>query len=136
MESAERRSIMKKVSTAMIVLLMGILSVSCATTNGYNTQRGAVMGGVLGALAGQAIGRNTAGTLIGAAGGALAGAIVGNAAGQDEYNRRVQSRETPQTYAGPAHDAPPPGEWVTVPGGWSGGRWVPAHRAWVPINPN
>jgi hypothetical protein len=127
---------MKKVCLAMLVLLMGVLSVSCATPQGPNTQRGAVIGGVLGALAGQAIGRNTAGTLIGTAGGAVVGAIVGNAADQDEYDRRLQSRPAPQTYAGPAHDAPPPGEWVTVPGEWSGGRWVPAHRAWAPINPN
>ena len=29
----------------------------------------------------------------------------------------------------------PPGEWVTVPGQWVDGRWVPQHRVWVPPNP-
>ncbi len=29
----------------------------------------------------------------------------------------------------------PPGRWVEVPGQWVGGKWVPSHRVWVPINP-
>jgi SagB-type dehydrogenase family enzyme len=29
----------------------------------------------------------------------------------------------------------PPGEWVTVPGQWVEGKWVPAHRMWIPVNP-
>lgn len=29
----------------------------------------------------------------------------------------------------------PPGEWVMVPGQWVEGRWVPTHKAWVPVNP-
>jgi hypothetical protein len=29
----------------------------------------------------------------------------------------------------------PPGEWVTVPGQWVGGKWVPQHKAWAPSNP-
>jgi hypothetical protein len=126
---------MKKLSAAILVLVIGILTVSCAS-DGYNTQRGAVIGGVLGALTGQAIGRNTAGTMIGTAGGALLGAMIGNGVDQEEYGRRMQSGPPPRTYAGPPQDAPPPGEWITVPGRWSGGRWVPAHRVWAPVNPN
>lgn len=29
----------------------------------------------------------------------------------------------------------PPGKWVTVPGQWVDGKWVPSHRAWVAVNP-
>lgn len=29
----------------------------------------------------------------------------------------------------------PPGEWITVPGQWIDGKWVPSHKTWVPINP-
>jgi hypothetical protein len=32
-------------------------------------------------------------------------------------------------------DANPPGQWVTVPGQWIDGKWVPSHRAWVAVNP-
>ena len=29
----------------------------------------------------------------------------------------------------------PAGHWITVPGQWVGGQWVPAHKTWVPTNP-
>jgi hypothetical protein len=29
----------------------------------------------------------------------------------------------------------PPGEWVTVPGQWVNGKWIPSHNSWVPVNP-
>jgi hypothetical protein len=29
----------------------------------------------------------------------------------------------------------PPGEWVTVPGQWVNGQWVPSHKTWIPVNP-
>jgi hypothetical protein len=29
----------------------------------------------------------------------------------------------------------PPGQWVTVPGQWVDGKWIPSHRAWVAVNP-
>lgn len=32
-------------------------------------------------------------------------------------------------------DNNPPGEWVAVPGQWVDGKWVPAHKVWVPVNP-
>lgn len=125
---------MKKVLALLMVVAMGFLAVSCACT-GYNTQRGAAIGAGLGAIAGQAIGRNTEGTLIGMAAGALAGTIFGNAVDQHVANQRAERSR--QVYAAPANGTyeTPPGEWVTVPGRWSGGRWVPAHRVWVPVNP-
>ncbi|MCX5804897.1 MAG: hypothetical protein NT010_02345 [Proteobacteria bacterium] len=29
----------------------------------------------------------------------------------------------------------PPGQWVTVPGQWIDGKWIPSHKAWVAVNP-
>ena len=29
----------------------------------------------------------------------------------------------------------PPGEWITVPGQWVDGTWIPSHSTWVPVNP-
>jgi hypothetical protein len=127
---------MKKIFVIFLAVAMGFLTVSCAST-GYNTQKGAGIGAAVGAIAGQAIGRNTAGTLIGLAGGALAGAIAGNAVDQDVANERSYHRSR-GAYAAPAAPAAtdnPPGEWVQVPGQWVGGKWIPAHRAWVPVNP-
>lgn len=122
-----------------LVLLAGaivLMTYGCAT-EGYNTQKGAAIGAIGGALAGQAIGHNTAGTLIGAAGGALAGAIAGNAVDQSRSRPQATvSTPPPANYPPPQQSAEtPPGEWVTVPGQWQGGKWVPAHRVWVPVNP-
>ncbi|OPY68356.1 MAG: Glycine zipper 2TM domain protein [Syntrophorhabdaceae bacterium PtaU1.Bin034] len=122
-----------------LLVLAAFLTYSCATGEGYNTQKGAAIGAIGGALAGQAIGRNTAGTLIGAAVGALTGAVAGNAVDQHQTNRRLEQQQATGAagYASPAPtpaDAPP-GRWVEVPGQWVGGKWVPAHKAWVPINP-
>jgi hypothetical protein len=128
--------IMKRSFIAVVVLAVGLFTVSCAS-QGYNTQKGAAIGGAAGALIGQAIGHNTAGTLIGAASGMLLGAVIGNARDQDEWNARAAaSQATPRDYAAQS-SAPesPPGQWVTVPGQWSGGKWVPSHRVWVPVNP-
>ena len=129
---------MKKAVLAVLVLAMGFFTYSCAS-EGYNTQKGTAIGAAVGAIAGQAIGHNTAGTLIGAAGGALAGAVAGNAVDQNQTNKKIEAtRSAPQTvYAAPDSSVQeaPPGEWVMVPGQWVGGRWVPAHKQWVPINP-
>jgi hypothetical protein len=129
---------MRSLCLPALVLVMALTTVSCATQSGYNTQRGAALGAVGGALVGQAIGRNTSGTLIGAAVGTLVGAIAGNAVDQDQAFRReagaAKCMRTANASAA-ADDGPPPGEWVTVPGRWENGRWVPAHRAWVPVNP-
>jgi phage tail tape-measure protein len=125
---------MKGMLAVLLILSAAFMTFSCAS-EGYNTQKGAAIGAIGGALAGQAIGRNTAGTLIGAATGALVGAVAGNAVDQDRANQRAGS--APRAYAPPtqAPSEAPPGEWVSVPGQWQGGKWVPAHRAWVPINP-
>ena len=134
---------MREFRVVVIVLAIGFLSFSCAS-DGYNTQRGAAIGGAIGAIAGQAIGHNTAGTLIGLGAGALTGAIVGNAVDRDDmyrregyyYQRRPQVVAIPrEKYAQEGYPEPPPGRWVEVPGQWVGGRWVPAHKVWVPVNP-
>jgi hypothetical protein len=129
---------MKRGMVVALVLAVGLLSFSCADTGSFNTQKGAAIGAAGGALMGQIIGRSTAGTLIGLAGGALAGAIVGNAMDQDANNKRIESMErAPRpTYAAPAApEEAPPGQWVVIPGQWVGGKWVPSHKAWVPVNP-
>jgi len=121
----------------LVLLVLGVVfaTYGCAT-EGYNTQKGAAVGAIGGALAGQAIGHNTAGTLIGAASGALVGAVAGNAVDQTRYrNQAVVASPPPRAYNPPPASEGPPGEWVTVPGQWQGGKWVPAHRVWVPVNP-
>ena len=135
---------MKRAGLLVVLVAAGLFTVSCAGP-GYNTQKGAAIGSAAGALIGQAIGHNTTGTLIGAAGGALFGAIVGNARDQDEWNARLAAAQPRQMYgSGPgngyangagAASETPPGEWITVPGQWRDGKWVPAHRVWVPVNP-
>jgi|GEM_PF-258356 len=127
---------MKRTVLALMLIAMGFFTYSCAS-EGYNTQKGAAIGAAVGALAGQAIGHNTAGTLIGVAGGALAGAIAGNAVDQDQQNKKAMQAPPQPVYATPAPSTQevPPGEWVMVPGQWIGGKWVPEHRQWVPINP-
>jgi len=121
----------------VLVIGMIFVFVSCAST-GYNSQKGAAIGAGIGAIAGQAIGQNTAGTLIGTAAGALAGLIAGNAIDQDVMNQRIDmAMRRPQVaYASPEASEDPPGEWVEVPGQWMGGKWIPSHRAWVPVNPD
>ncbi len=118
-----------------LMILLALAMYSCATGEGYNTQKGAAIGAVGGALAGQAIGRNTAGTLIGAAVGALTGAVAGNAVDQTEAQRKMGQQPPAMTAPAPGAEEAPPGEWVVIPGQWVGGRWVPSHRAWVPLNP-
>jgi hypothetical protein len=130
---------MKKTGLVILTLVIAFTVVGCAT-EGYNTRRGAAVGAILGAVTGQAIGHNTAGTLIGAAGGALAGAIIGNAHDQAYYDRRLSASEQAAYRAssapnGSGYAEAPPGQWVTVPGGWVNGTWVPSHREWVPVNP-
>jgi hypothetical protein len=71
------------------------------------------------------------------AGAALGGLIVGGVIANTLIPRYAAP---PPAYAYPPPDgAPgyetPPGEWIWVPGQWLDGRWIPAHKAWVPINP-
>jgi len=126
---------MKNHMLVFLILITGFLTFSCAS-NGYNTQKGAAIGAGLGAIAGQIIGNNTAGTLIGAAGGALAGAIAGNAMDQNDTNQQIAAAQRQNSaYTSSSGLENPPGQWVEVPGQWVGGKWIPTHRAWVPINP-
>jgi hypothetical protein len=125
---------MKKALFGLIILAAAS---NCSwASEGYNTQKGALIGAVGGALAGQAIGRNTAGTLVGAAGGALVGAVAGNAVDQNQARERLAQAPGPVNAPAPSAEEAPPGEWVEVPGTWVNGQWVPAHRTWVPVDPN
>ncbi len=118
-----------------LVILMVFSVFACATDQGYNTQKGAAIGAVGGALAGQAIGGHTGSTLVGAAVGALVGAIAGNAVDQNEAQKRAYAAPPPVAAPERGYSDAPPGQWIEVPGQWVGGKWVPAHRAWVPVNP-
>ncbi len=85
--------------------------------------------------------------------GSTTGAVTGTAAGQRMADGTAQDTQIvlaqaapPQPYGQvtpPQPCAPvpppqegPPGEWVEVPGSWVDGKWVPAHRTWVPLNPD
>ena len=84
------------------------------------------------------IGHDTASTLIGAAVGTLVGAVGGNAVDQHVQNQQRTSTQQSAAYPSSSQVTPqdqPPGQWVEVPGQWIGGKWVPAHKVWVPVNP-
>jgi hypothetical protein len=127
---------MKKVIIGLVILMA--LSTYSYASGEQNTVKGAAIGAAGGALLGQAIGRNTAGTLIGLAGGALVGAVAGNAVDQAETQKKLEREEAlrfAQAAPHPPVEEGPPGEWVEVPGQWLNGKWIPPHRAWVPVNP-
>ena len=113
----------------VILFILGTTFSACCGT-GYNTQKGAAIGAGIGALAGQAIGHDTESTLIGTAAGTLLGAITGNAVDQRMAGYRMRPMQPGKTYGD--FEARRSGGWVRVPGQWVGGRWVPAHRVWVP----
>jgi hypothetical protein len=78
------------------------------------------------------------------AGAALGGLIVGGVIANAFIPRYVVGPSPAYAYPAPdyvpapgyGYDAPPPpGEWIMVPGQWVGGRWIPSHQAWVPVNP-
>jgi hypothetical protein len=127
---------MKKSIIALVIIVTGFTMFSCIY-EGYNTQKGAAIGAGLGAIAGQIIGGDTAATLIGAAVGGLVGAVGGNAVDQSVANQRVEAgqQRTKEVVAPQYAQEAPPGRWVEVPGQWAGGKWVPAHNVWVPVNP-
>lgn len=77
------------------------------------------------------------------AGGVIVGAVVGNIIAQSAYSSRPQRvYYAPRPNVAYAYPDPEfvarysqkrsPGEWVTVPGQSVGGKWVPAHKVWVP----
>ncbi len=128
---------MKAGMILLMVMLTGVMTSSCVY-EGYNTQKGAAIGAGLGAITGQIIGQDTASTLIGAAIGGLIGAIGGNAVDQNVAYERQMVTRYPAPRAAVIPDSTletPPGRWVEVPGQWAGGKWVPAHKVWVPVNP-
>ena len=127
---------MKKGIIALVIIVTGFTMFSCIY-EGYNTQKGAAIGAGLGAIAGQIIGGDTAATLIGAAVGGLVGAVGGNAVDQSVANQRAEAGQqlTKQVVAPQYTREAPPGRWVEVPGQWAGGKWVPTHTVWVPVNP-
>lgn len=127
---------MKKGMVFLMIIASGFMMFSCIH-EGYNTQKGAAIGAGLGAITGQIIGSDTASTLIGAAVGGLIGAIGGNAVDQSVANERMVVERPRATAAVIPEDTQqaPPGRWVEVPGQWAGGKWVPTHRVWVPVNP-
>jgi phage tail tape-measure protein len=114
----------------LCVLALGFAGLSCESISGLSdTTKGAAIGTGLGAIAGQIIGGNTAGTLIGAGAGALVGGLVGH---EMDYQK---GKQVQGAYASPEPQQQPPGQWIDVPGQWVNGKWVPAHKAWVPVNP-
>jgi hypothetical protein len=124
---------MKKICLFILIVVIGFMGFSCASIEGMSdTTKGAAIGAGLGAIAGQIIGGNTAGTLIGVAGGALAGALVGH---EMDYQKEKSAQSQKPVYTSADPQQQPPGQWVEVPGQWIGGKWVPAHKAWVPVNP-
>ncbi len=118
---------------------------------------GTMVGAGLGALVGAATGNAGAGAAIGAGAGLLGGSSIGASEGaasgyqlQRRYDIAYQQcmyskgnqipgavRQPARTYAPPP--PPPPsysggsgGSWVTVPGQYVNGRWVPEHRMQLP----
>jgi len=122
------------VSAVVLMLFLAVILTGCAGS-GYNTQKGAAIGAATGALAGQVIGRDTASTLIGAGVGTLVGGLAGNAVDQNVTKQQQAGQGASVAAASPGPGSEPPGKWVEVPGAWIGGKWVPAHTVWVPVNP-
>jgi hypothetical protein len=69
-------------------------------------------------------------------GGLVVGGILGAVLSQPGYAAPPPAPGRTYAYPEPSYGVEePPGEWVSVPGRWMDGTWVPAHRAWVPVNP-
>ena len=125
----------------VVALIASVMLMGCYTTGPYTREGvllGSVIGGVTGAVVGNQVGSSIAGAAIGAGVGALAGGAIGNAHDKADaaYYRAghgYTAYAAPSTVQEPV--SPPPGKWVTVPGQWVGGRWVPSHKVWVPVNP-
>ncbi len=120
---------MKKPGLILLVLGLLLWTAGCA---GYRTETGAAIGAGAGALAGQAIGHDTQSTLIGTALGGLTGAVIGNA--MDKYDQQRYGQYGNPTLGYSTYN-PGAGYWVTVPGQWVNGQWIPQHQVWVPANP-
>lgn len=69
-------------------------------------------------------------------GGLLLGSVLGAVLSQPSYTPPPPGPAPSYGYSAPSYSGEePPGEWVNVPGRWIEGKWVPAHRVWVPVNP-
>jgi hypothetical protein len=67
-------------------------------------------------------------------GGLLVGGLLAAVLSQPSYTAPAPTSS--YGYSAPSYNGEqPPGEWVSVPGRWVEGRWVPAHNVWVPVNP-
>ena len=131
---------------------------SPSQTANENLATGAVVGGLIGAGLGAAIGSATGNAGTGAAIGAGAGLLTGTAAAsgpayqsQYELQRRyniayqqcmyAKGNQIPGVVRRQTAYAPPPpptgsgAGWVTVPGQYVNGKWVPEHRVAVPSAP-
>jgi len=138
------------------------IGLSPQETVNQNAATGAVLGTAIGAGLGAAIGSASGdagagaaigggtGLLVGTSSGANAGMVYGYEA-QHRYDikymqcmyakgnqipgvrtRSIQTPPPPPPGYSAGQPGYPPGEWVTVPGQWVNGKWVPAHKAWVP----
>jgi len=111
------------------VIAMAFALSACAGI-GANTRDYAAIGTVLGGIAGAVVGHQLGGRLIGSAIGAGLGLLTGAAIG-DAKDAAIQKDSASQK--APLKETQ--GRWITVPGSWVAGRWVPSHREWVPANP-
>ena len=69
-------------------------------------------------------------------GGLVLGGLLGAVLSQPTYSAPPPAPTPSYGYSEPSYSGEePPGEWVSVPGRWVNGRWVPAHRVWMPVNP-
>ena len=132
---------------------------SPSETANQNLAGGAVIGTVVGAAIGTAIGAATgdagAGAAIGAGAGLLGGTAMGSEAAygsqwqlQRQYDIAYQQcmyakgnqipgvqRRSTQAYSPPPPPVTGSGAWVTVPGQYVNGKWVPEHKVQVPSAP-
>jgi hypothetical protein len=126
----------------LIIFSIAALVIAGCAEMGPNTREGAVLGsaigGVTGAVVGHQVGHGLEGAAIGAGLGAITGGSIGSAKDAAYENRAYSTSGGIASAAPPVEQdqaTPPPGRWVTVPGQWLGGHWVPAHKVWMPVNP-
>lgn len=61
------------------------------------------------------------------------------AAPDPAFIERYSGEKSSENYPAPVYSSrdsshQPPGAWITVPGQWVQGIWVPAHQVWLPEN--
>ena len=120
-----KRSFMKTCGVIAITFALSACAGSRANTRDY-AAIGAIVGGIAGAVVGHQVGGKLVGSAIGAGLGLLTGAAIGDAKDAAIQDNNA-SQKAPLEETG--------GRWITVPGSWVAGRWVPSHREWVPDDP-